>query len=248
MNRRLYASELVIPLHELLNKPYFKQEALHHGWSPVARVSPKRRLQFSTLALFGPNVTTDELFRDVKFQRLLLIAGYYPIYSYLGGGTTTSTTTTTTTTAAPICDKLAVISHTNVAAYNDFASTIGFRFTVGPEDITVTDLGRYKNPIDYLDITVNLYNSSNTLLRTTLVPLASATHGQFAYGSVTPLVLPAGQSYLVAAEEVVGGNQWQYQCPIVGNSDIIIDGSGGLAAGETVGSWSYGPVNFKYCI
>ncbi len=93
-------------------------------------------------------------------------------------------------------------------------ATIGWTFTLG-SDITVTSLGLYDSGEDGLANAhdIGIWNNSGTLLTSTTIPSGtSATlNAGYRYVSITPVVLSAGQTYVVGAFYPVGsGDKFIY--------------------------------------
>lgn len=130
---------------------------------------------------------------------------------------------------------------------NDFSGEVGFGFTVGASNITVTDLGRW----------VVSGNSGSHNLRITdgavnLVTASVNTAGQpvgYLYTPCTPTVLLAGVTYYLFSTEVNTGDQWYNEGVVTSTAVATILGSYYIFPGitlSTAGSYTFVPVNFKY--
>lgn len=82
--------------------------------------------------------------------------------------------------------------------------TIGNRFTVGASDISVDALGFYDDGQNGLiaNHDVALWTGSGTLLRQVVVSAGTVDPlvGFFRYGTISPITLSAGQTYVVAGQ------------------------------------------------
>ena len=78
--------------------------------------------------------------------------------------------------------------------------TVGWEFTP-LRDIWVTDLGFYDLLQDGLNIphTVGIWNSQQELLISDTVQPLGACYGEYRYVEITPLLLTAGQTYIIGA-------------------------------------------------
>lgn len=85
--------------------------------------------------------------------------------------------------------------------------TCGFSFAP-TEDIQVTDLGQWDDASDGLgaDAPVGLWTGAGVLLASTTVPAGTAGTlvGQYRYVSIAPVLLQAGQQYVIASAYTAG--------------------------------------------
>ncbi|HLG84923.1 MAG TPA: autotransporter domain-containing protein [Bradyrhizobium sp.] len=80
------------------------------------------------------------------------------------------------------------------------SATAGWSFTVGSTRAIVTNLGVYDPSAGGLAsaVTVGLWSSTGTLLASVTVPAGTAaTSGSYLYVSISPVVLSAGQTYVI---------------------------------------------------
>jgi len=131
---------------------------------------------------------------------------------------------------------------------------IGFQFTVGSSPITVYSLGRYMVSGNTGTHALTLVQvSNNAVLGTVTVAMSGATPGTYVYGTLTtPIALAANTSYYVQSAEVSPGDQYYSE-----NTTVTTTAAGTITNAEdsasgnrwftgTLGSNSYGPVNFTY--
>lgn len=134
---------------------------------------------------------------------------------------------------------------------SDFGGRLGFKFTVGGSNITVTDLGGWIITGSTQDRILSIVNTSNVDVVSATLLIAGTTAGQFNYVSITPTVLNASTSYYMFMQ--TGTDDWHDQGTVDSNtsvatvifsaysneptSSIIDNGTGALM---------FGPVNFKY--
>lgn len=144
----------------------------------------------------------------------------------------------------------------------------GFKFTVGPQDVAIYEVGRYVHSGD--NDTHNFYifaaaDHSRQLSMNLTLPGQST--GDFAYvrtGAVNflasnkffsyPIILQAGQSYYFVTTETTGGDRYSTAAEITPPPGIAIDGTvtgsyinNVWATGEVgvIPNRTFGPVNFK---
>lgn len=135
---------------------------------------------------------------------------------------------------------------------NNFSGIVGFKFTVGAANITVTDLGRWVPSGNSGSHTIYLTDASGTVLASVSVN----TSGQpvaYLYGSITPTVLTAAAAYCIISQETSSGDQfYDDDTTLTSTADITVTTScyttsvGGSISTSTGGLHSYGPSNFKY--
>lgn len=137
---------------------------------------------------------------------------------------------------------------------SNFSGNLGFRFTVGAANMTVTDLGRWRftgnTGTHLVEIWTN--DASAVLVASVSVDMSSGTIGEWKYASISPVVLTAGLTYNVVAEEANGGDVWSDDniTGIATESDGTITHSvfesGGGYQNNNAGLRSYVPPNFQY--
>jgi len=139
---------------------------------------------------------------------------------------------------------------------NNFSGCLGYLFTVGGANITVTDLGRWVVSGNSGSHVLTLDNASGTVLASVSVNTSGAPAAAFLYGSITPTVLTASTQYFVgSAEANVGDLFYDDPTTVTTTGDATVNASAftsdgacvaGAPSGNTGGLHSYGPVSFKY--
>jgi hypothetical protein len=112
--------------------------------------------------------------------------------------------------------------------------TMGFQFTVGGSDLSVTSLG-FMNQTGWTSGTrdVGMFDAAKNLLFSTAVPYDPAQAGNtYTFTSIVPQTLTAGQTYTVAG--VLNNDYWEQ----VG-MDLVT--APGLVQGSVSGRYGYGP-------
>jgi len=135
---------------------------------------------------------------------------------------------------------------------NNYAGSLGFKFTVGSSPMTVSQLGRWVIAGNTGTHTVELVRASdNAVLGSVSVNTAGATPGAFAYTALgTPVALAANTAYYVASSETTGGDQWYDQSTILTHaSTAVINNAAYTSNGTTwnnpgIANSSYIPVAF----
>jgi hypothetical protein len=108
------------------------------------------------------------------------------------------------------------------ASANNFGETnewnLGFEFQVN-NPVTVLALGAYNSPDAGWGGTQNvgLWNSSGVLLASVEVTNSDTAIGNWYFNSITPIVLVAGQDYIVGAQ---GGTNFAGDVPVTVDPDI----------------------------
>ncbi|MCL5096791.1 MAG: RHS repeat-associated core domain-containing protein [Candidatus Omnitrophica bacterium] len=141
---------------------------------------------------------------------------------------------------------------------NNFSGWVGFQFLVGPNPLTVTELGRWVLNNNSGNHVVKLFDSNGTPVPNGSVTVSTAGKpaGQFAYATLSmPVVLAAGTYYEVMSQETSGGDTWYDYS----GTAITLSGDANSAwamwayndpppyYGAVGGSGkSYGPVNLRY--
>lgn len=99
--------------------------------------------------------------------------------------------------------------------------TVGSVFTPSV-NITVTALGFYDDGGTYpvTGALVGIYNSGGTLLESTTVTAGANESNGYAFATVAPLVLSAGQTYTVASNDIPTGYSYNYTSPPGVNPNI----------------------------
>lgn len=148
-----------------------------------------------------------------------------------------------------------VTGQTLVWPRNDFTASLGFKFTVGAANVTVTDLGRWvisgNSGMHLLSLCSGTDGGAPTTLGSVTVNASGATIAAYLYGSITPVTLTAGVSYYIFSDEVNGQDFWyDNNGTLTGSADGTVVGSryvfGGSIQAASSGSVGYVPPNFKY--
>jgi hypothetical protein len=148
-----------------------------------------------------------------------------------------------------------VTSHTSGSLRNDFTGWVGLKMTVGPQPITISELGRLYCLGNVRDHEVKVVRVRDLQdVATVSVNLASGAPGQFQYTKLgTPLVLETNQSYYVVSKELFGGDTWLdfagtlvTAAPVARTDAAVFFGNGFLWTLAGGANQSFGPVNFKY--
>lgn len=154
---------------------------------------------------------------------------------------------------APPSGSTAFITSSPVTSLrSDFTGCVGFRFTVGASNITITDLARWVVSGNSGTHTVKIVDASGTVLASVSINTSGQPVG-FCYGSITPLVLTAGVTYTILSSETASADQWYEVGSVtpIGSDATVIGGSyqlscSGAPALVYAGTESYVTVNFKY--
>ncbi len=144
----------------------------------------------------------------------------------------------------------------NGTSRNDFTGCVGFTFTVGAANITVTSFGRWITSGNSQTHTIRLFKVSDDSEVTNGTVNASGAPVGYLYTSITPVVLTAGVAYHILSEEVISQDQWYGDDgTTTGTADATLNGSRYIvgacptSAGSGSGSGgnhAYVQVNFKY--
>jgi hypothetical protein len=138
------------------------------------------------------------------------------------------------------------------AAISTFTGCIGFQFTVGASNITVTDLGRWVIAGNSASHVLTLQNIDGTPVSSVSVNTSGAPTAQYLYGSVTPAVLTSGVSYWLGSAEVTSTDEFSDLTTVTVNSAATLDGYTYNVSGcpnnpvAPIAGAVYVPVNFKY--
>lgn len=139
------------------------------------------------------------------------------------------------------------------SARHDFTAYLGYEFRPS-FDITITDIGRMvltgnsgSHPLYLCDA------SGNILVTATPVNTSGKPAGTPIFSSITPTALTHGVDYVVVSGETLNGDDWgSDDVSLTTTSDAVIGQSrytvtiGTAFSTGTVGTFGYGPVNFKY--
>ncbi len=93
---------------------------------------------------------------------------------------------------------------------SDYNGWVGMRFTVGTQNLTVSELGRIYVAGNQQQHRLRLLRESDRQeVASTTVAMAGGVAGQFKYAALpAPVTLEAGRSYYLISEERVGGDAW----------------------------------------
>ncbi len=137
---------------------------------------------------------------------------------------------------------------------NDAGTWVGLKFTVGVSPLAISSLGRIcvaNNAMTHVVKLVNSSNGSDVAGASASVNMAGCTPGQFVYGAVNSINLPAGAGYFLVSQETAGGDWWYDYGSISTTSVAAVNSSvyflnGWIPAATT--NTSYVPVNFQYAV
>ena len=138
----------------------------------------------------------------------------------------------------------------------NFSGWVGFKFTVGANNIVVKELGRWMRNGNQGTHSVKLANGSGTDISGASVSVNSGIGQPGAFNYVTlssPVTLLANTSYYLTSQEVNGGDEWyEYDSALTSSGVATIDNAVWALNSSTsyaqVGSAgnSYVPVSLKY--
>jgi hypothetical protein len=136
---------------------------------------------------------------------------------------------------------------------NDYSGWVGMAFTIGSSSVNVSSLGRICVANNNMTHTVKLVNASNGADvpgATVSLNMTGCIAGQFLYGAISPITLPAGGSYYLFTLETTGGDLW-YDLGTITTTNVASVSSGAysyITSWETYGNpnYAYGPVSFQY--
>lgn len=140
---------------------------------------------------------------------------------------------------------------------SNHGNALGFRFTVGASPMTVTDLGRWRFSANTGSHLVKIVEDAVgfATLASVSIDMSSGTADTWKYAAITPFVLSASTDYILASDEVNGGDIWGDDniTSITTTGDATITSSvfqtGPTAwQSNTGGVKSYIPVNMQYFI
>jgi len=144
------------------------------------------------------------------------------------------------------------------------AMWVGFKFTVGPQDIYAYDIGRWYAPGNAGSHSVRILNASGATMGGVSVALSGAGSNAYVHSPLytrdvllndylRPIRLLSNQTYYVMSQESASGDRFHGDTTAVHASpDVTIDGAAtwtGSGAAFTLtapGAYTFGPVNFRY--
>jgi hypothetical protein len=139
---------------------------------------------------------------------------------------------------------------TNPSQRNDVTGTLGFQFTVGAANITVTSLGRWViagNSQTHLIVITS--SDCLTTIASGTVNCSGATAGDYVYTSITPVTLTAGTTYRLMSTEVTGLDLWYNNGVITTTGAVNTVSLAYNIGGNCINASSdesFIPVNLKY--
>jgi hypothetical protein len=148
-----------------------------------------------------------------------------------------------------------VTSYVQGALRNDFDGWLGMKFTVGPNPMIVTALGRMfiaGNGGTHAVKLINASNGADVVGGGVSIVMAGGATGQFTYVSLTnALTLPANTAYHLVSQETSGGDRWATSDTTITTTPVATC-NGALFSNSA--SWTlrlpanttFGPVNLKY--
>jgi uncharacterized Fe-S cluster protein YjdI len=139
------------------------------------------------------------------------------------------------------------------AVRNDFGGWVGMKLTIGANPLTVSSLGRICVAGNTQNHTVKLVNAgdgSDVTGASVSIGMAGCTPGQFVYGAVGSITLPAGTSYFLVSQEVSGGDRWYDFGAVSATNAAAVNSAVYFYGGNWIpvasGNMSYVPPNFQY--
>ena len=156
-------------------------------------------------------------------------------------------------TRQSVSEMLAFTAQTPGTPRNNYASPVGFKFTVGSTPITVTQLGVWVYSGNVNTHVIGLYpGACGAALGTVTVNMSGATAGDYLWGVLgTPIALSASTTYGVAATFSDLSDNWsENNCSVTPSADInsVMQGTDPVSGWGNVGgsNITYGLPNFKY--
>jgi hypothetical protein len=137
------------------------------------------------------------------------------------------------------------------AVRNDFGGWVGVRLTVGSSSLTVTSIGRLCLAGNLSTHTVKFSaNGQDVPGGSVVVNMAGCTPGQFVYTALPSTIsLQSGVSYVLASQEVSGGDTWYDSGPVSATADAAVNDAvfyNGSWINENGANTSFVPPNFLY--
>jgi hypothetical protein len=118
-----------------------------------------------------------------------------------------------------------LVSSTGTDGLTLFSDTIGYKFTVGSQSLSVSSLGFYIDPINGLNSApkVGIWNTQGSLLASLNIPLNSFNDGSYIWNNLSsPITLNSSTSYLIAGFS--GGSYMRSGFTITLSSDVSLVG------------------------
>lgn len=118
---------------------------------------------------------------------------------------------------------------------------VGAQFIIGPAALKVTAFGLWGIPQNQAMTTLYLSDPSWDIPAMPVLDMSQATPGEFYYGQITPVTLPAGSTWYIWLS---GATAWLDASAVVTTGDAAVTAALGMNA--TQPGYSYGPINFLY--
>jgi len=138
---------------------------------------------------------------------------------------------------------------------NDFTGWVGMKLTVGANPLAVSALGRIcatNNSQTHAVKFVNAGDGSDVAGASVSLNMAGCSTGQFVYGAVSGVTLPAGASYFLVSQESYGGDRWYDQGGVSATNAAAVNSSVYFYVGNWIpinsANTSYVPPNFQYTV
>lgn len=133
---------------------------------------------------------------------------------------------------------------------NNYTGGVGFKFVVGANNLTVTDLGRWVVAGNRQPHLVSLCNSAGVAVASVTINTAGQAAGLFSYVTLaSPVTLSAKGFYYLQSAETSGGDYWyDLDTAVTTTGDASIIGAAIPSAVTVLGgiNTSYVPVSLKY--
>jgi len=149
-----------------------------------------------------------------------------------------------------------VTSHVAGTPRNNYGGWVGMQIAVGPNPVSVSELGRIMvlgNTGTHTVKLVKVSDGQDVPGGSVSLSMSGGTAGQFKYAALPgPVILAANTAYLLMSEETGGGDTWYDLNTTVTTTGVAAVTS--AAYGSGAGPWvpfgqpsqTYGPVNFRY--
>jgi hypothetical protein len=136
---------------------------------------------------------------------------------------------------------------------SDFGGQLGFKFTVGGSNITISELGRWKISGNSQTHTVYILDNAGSVVVSASISGGSA--GGFVYTTIADTTLSASTVYYCMSSETNGGDQWYDPAGFAPstfdttnatcNYAVYQIGAIGQTLNDTWANETYVPCNFK---
>jgi hypothetical protein len=175
--------------------------------------------------------------------------GFIPV-SFLYGGSSPSPPPSTGTSF--------VTSFTKSTLRNDWSGWVGYKFTVGASNVSVTSLGRYVVPGSTGSHMVKLVSATNGMDvagGVVTVATSGASPDAFAYTALPSAVnLTANTTYYLVSQETSGGDRWYDFTSNPVTTSVASIGGIAYSSASAPANWTvaggpgnaFGPLSFLY--